>query len=344
MVIYIFGSLSILLLIGIVIGYYFSEKGYSGQISSHFDGSKFFNPNGKSGNGIKEVFKLIHSRKPTKWIENYETFTRDTLINDNLTDSLRLVFVNHSTFLIQVDSVNILIDPIWSDRCSPIQWMGPKRNRPPGITFNSLPKIDVVLISHNHYDHLDKNTVLKLQQKFTPQFIVPLGVSHFFRRLGIENVTEIDWNKNMNVNNLKITAMPAVHFSSRGLFDRDKTLWCGFMVEGSKTIYYAGDTAYDDTIFKTIGETFPNIDVAIIPIGAYKPNWFMAPIHTSPNEAVQIHLDIKSKKAIATHFGTFALADEGQGEAGDDLRKALEYYKIPREQFLLPDEGVFYTY
>lgn len=341
---YILAFILFIFVLIIGFGFHFSEKGYSGASSEHFDGKTFVNPNGKKGNGFKEVLKFITSRKPTKWNENYETYIRDTLIEDNYTDSLKLIFVNHSTFLIQMDTLNILTDPIWSDRCSPMQWIGPKRNRPAGVTFNSLPDIDLVLISHNHYDHLDKNTILRLQEKHQPKFIVPLGVSYFFKGLGIENVIEMDWEEEVHFNTISIIATPAVHFSSRGLFDRNKTLWCGFIIQGSKKIYYAGDTAYDERIFKEIGSKNPDIDVSLIPIGAYRPSWFMSPIHTNPDEAVKIHLDTNSKNSIAVHFGTFALADEGQGEAGDDLNDALTKYSVSKNVFILPEEGVFYTY
>ncbi|MCL4158274.1 UNVERIFIED_CONTAM: hypothetical protein GTU68_002778, partial [Idotea baltica] len=257
---------------------------------------------------------------------------------------IKLIFVNHSTFLIQLDTLNILTDPIWSKRCSPSQLIGPARQRPPGITFESLPNIDVVLISHNHYDHLDKQTIKRLQKEHKPQFIVPLGVSHFFKKLGIENVIEIDWNEEVAFKSIKIKGTPAVHFSSRGLFDGDKTLWCGYIIKGSKKVYFAGDTAYDEHIFKNIGIENPTIDLSIIPIGAYKPNWFMTRIHTNPSEAVQIHLDLKSKKSVATHFGTFALADEAQSEAGKDLKVALLERKIKTGEFIIPEEGVFYEF
>jgi L-ascorbate metabolism protein UlaG (beta-lactamase superfamily) len=342
--VYILSFIFLSLIISFIIGCKSSKNVYSGEVSNHYNGKKFVNTNGNKENGLKEVFKFLRTRKPGVWTKDYETYSRDTLIENNDTDNIKLIFVNHSTFLIQLDSLNILTDPIWSDRCSPVQWFGPKRNRPPGVTFQSLPNIDLVLISHNHYDHLDKNTILELQKEHEPQFIVPLGVSHFFKRLGIDNVIEIDWNEEVEFKSIKIKGTPAVHFSSRGAFDKDKTLWCGYLIEGSKKIYFAGDTGYDEDIFKKIGNENPNIDVSIIPIGAYKPNWFMSSIHTNPSEAVQIHLDLKTKNSVATHFGTFALADEGQGEAGKDLKIALLKNKITTDRFIIPDEGVFYEF
>ena len=332
----------LLIIIGIV-GCKSSKNIYSGEISDHYNGKKFINTNGDEGNELKDVFKFLRTSKG-KWTKNYETYTRDSLIKNNYTDDIKLIFVNHSTFLIQLDTLNILTDPIWSKRCSPSQLIGPARYRPAGITFESLPNIDVVLISHNHYDHLDKQTIKRLQKEHKPQFIVPLGVSHFFKKIGVENVIEIDWDEEVKFKALKIKATPAVHFSSRGIFDRDKTLWCGYIVEGSKKIYFASDTAYDETIFKKMGTENPKIDLSIIPIGAYKPNWFMTRIHTNPSEAAQIHLDLKSKQSVAAHFGTFALANEAQGEAIKDLKTALLDKKIENGKFIIPEEGIFYSY
>jgi L-ascorbate metabolism protein UlaG (beta-lactamase superfamily) len=338
------GFLFFSLMIGLFVGCGIFKKGYSGNVSDHFNGKKFVNTNGRKVNGAKELFKFMRTRNPTKWIKAYETYSRDLPIANNDTDSIKLIFINHSTFLIQLDTLNILTDPIWSERCSPVQWAGPKRNRPPGVTFKSLPNIDLVLISHNHYDHLDKNTILALQKEHAPQFIVPLGVSPFFKRLGIQNVIEIDWDEEIEFKSLKIKGTPAVHFSSRGAFDQDKTLWCGYLIKGSKHIYFAGDTGYDENIFKKIGNENPNLDLSILPIGAYKPNWFMSLIHTNPDEAVKIHIDLKTKQSIATHFGTFALADEGQGEAEKDLNIALGMNKISADKFLIPAEGIFYSF
>jgi len=211
--------------------------------------------------------------------------------------------------------------------------------RPPGIRFEDLPKIDLVLLSHNHYDHLDISTVFRLEEKFQPTFIVPLGVASFLKNNDIGTVVELDWWEHTN-QVLNITAVPAQHFSGRGFYDRDRSLWCGYIIEyQNKKLYFAGDSGYG-SFFKDIGKRFGPLDVSMIPIGAYLPKWFMSPIHVAPQESVKIHQDVQSKQSIAMHFGTFPLADDGMGRAEKDLKSALKKTKINQSDFLIPDEGI----
>lgn len=240
-----------------------------------------------------------------------------------------------------MDGVNILIDPVWSFRASPLTWAGPKRLRQPGLHLDSLPKVDLVLLTHNHYDHLDINTIKKTDERYNPQYIVPLGVDKVLARLGISNVQQLDWHQHVMFGKLKIAATPAIHFSGRGMLDRNNTLWCGFMINGAKNLYFVGDTAYDDKLFKDIGNKYPRVDFSVIPIGAYKPKWFMSPIHTDSEEAVRIHQDTGSKKSIACHFGTFQLADEGLADVITDFDTALKMFGITAGQFILPKEGTY---
>jgi len=201
----------------------------------------------------------------------------------------------------------VVTDPVWSDRCSPVQFAGPARFRPPGVKFEDLPKVDVVVISHNHYDHLDKSTILDLIEKHDPIFVVPLGLDHLIKKWGATKIHSFDWWDKQKINSLNIQSVPANHFTSRGTFDRDQTLWCGYILNmNGHKIYFAGDTGYGD-VFKEIGNRIGAIDVSLIPIGAYLPRWFMSPIHVSPKESVLIHKDVNSKHSIGMHFGTFAL-------------------------------------
>ncbi len=338
---YLFLGITILT---VVFGFILSGPGYDGPKSEHFDGKRFVNPNGLQAQNLIGVMKYGLFRKPEKWVKNYETDVRSESIPPVQESQVQISFVNHSTFLIQVAGLNILTDPVWSKRCSPFQWVGPERMRPPGISMDQLPPIDLVLLSHNHYDHLDVNTVKEVKQRFNPQFIVPLGVGAYFNKLGIDDVEEIDWHQKINKSNIVIKGVPGSHFTSRGLFDRDKTLWCGYLLEidGYK-IYFAGDTGYGDN-FKAMGEQEGVIDLALIPIGAYKPEWFMSPIHISPDQAVQVHNDVNAKQSIAMHFGTFPLADDGMDTPAKDLLIALDKYGVNKEKFIIPDEGKSYVF
>lgn len=258
---------------------------------------------------------------------------------EKIEKGIKFTFVNHTTFLIQFNGINILTDPIWSERTSPFQWIGPKRQAKPGIKFEDLPHIDFILISHNHYDHLDVGTLKQLDQKFSPQIIVGLGVGAFLKKEGIKQVKEMDWWGKVDFGKFTLHSVPAQHFSGRGTLDRNKTLWCGFVLETKEgSIYFAGDTGFG-VFLEIIKERFPKLDLALLPIGAYKPSWFMSPIHISPKEAVQIHKMLNIRKSIATHFGTFALADEGWNEPIKDLKSALETDTLTQEDFIALTNG-----
>ena len=327
-------------LVMITVGMSMSAPRYRGPVSDHFDGSKFLNPGGVQAKGGLEVLKWMINRKRGPWKENTtENYGKHPL--GHFTDGIRITFVNHSTFLIQVDGLNILTDPIWSKRVSPFRWIGPKRMKLPGIKFEDLPQIHVVILSHNHYDHLDVQTMRMVFGAHHPKIITPLGVKAFLDQEYIAGATEADWWEAVELNNtVKIQAVPAQHFSGRGLLDRDATLWCGFVIKTSKgNIYFAGDTGYNSQTFKDIGSQCGPIKISLLPVGAYKPDWFMSPIHTSPEESVKIHLDVRSETSIATHFGTFPLADDGYEDPMNDLKLAKVKYNLPPEEFLVFKEG-----
>ncbi|MEZ5041594.1 MAG: MBL fold metallo-hydrolase [Saprospiraceae bacterium] len=323
----------------LTIGSLLSAPKHRGPVSVHFNGKVFQNPGGVKAKGFKDVFPMLLKQKRGPWPEITEA-KKQPHPPERVTKGIQLTFVNHSTFLIQVDGLNILTDPVWSKRVSPFQWAGPKRMRPPGIEMDQLPPIDVLLLSHNHYDHLDLPTVKTLLTKHQPQIITPLGVGQFIQQQTGKTAVDMDWWDHFDFSDdLRISCVPAQHFSGRGILDRDATLWCGYMLQTKTgTIYFAGDSGYGP-FFKTIGEKFPSIDLALLPIGAYRPIWFMSPIHTSPEEAVKIHLDIKSKQSVATHFGTFPLAYEGKEEPMADLQKALQEMNIPASEFWVLEEG-----
>ncbi len=329
----------------LLIGYSISEPGYTGEKSAHFNGKQFINQSGKQAKGFGDLIKWMRQREKKPWTKNMDIeYAPAPEANPN-PDTVKITFVNHSTFLIQYKGVNIITDPIWSKRTSPFQWAGPERMRPPGIRFEDLPKIDLVIISHNHYDHLDANTMKDLLKVHNPKVIAPLGVSAYIKSLGFENTEDLDWWTVSDFKNLKITCVPAQHFSGRGMFDRDATLWAGYVIQSDeKTIYFAGDTGYDEKLFREIGEKFDSMDVSMIPIGAYKPKWFMSPIHVSPEEGLLIHKDVRSKKSIGMHFGTFPLADDSQKDPINDLKLGLNESGIDENSFIIPEEGKGYSY
>ena len=320
-------------------GYFFSAPKYRGPVSDHFNGKTFINPDNVKAKGLGDVIRWATNRKPEPWTEHTGMNYGEKPTERNV-DGIRITFVNHSTFLIQVDSVNILTDPVWSERCSPLSFVGPKRMRPPGILFEDLPPIDVVILSHNHYDHLDESTMKKLIKTHDPQIITPLGVGAFIKHLGSGHTHDMDWWEQTELSSgIPIVAVPAQHFSGRGTFDRDATLWCGYVIKSrAGNIYFAGDSGYGD-FFKTIGKEFGEMAVSLIPIGAYLPQWFMSPIHISPEEAVQVHKDVNSKITLGMHFGTFPLADDGPERPKTDLKKALKEAGIDPGEFIIPFEG-----
>ncbi len=317
---------------------------YKGPITNHFNGKKFFNPGmpEREGGG---VLKWLFNRDKGPWPKQPDAFVgpRPALRIEG--DSLVVTFVNHSTFLLQTNGMNILTDPVWSKRVGPTAWLGVKRRRPPGLRFEELPPIDVVLLSHNHYDHLDLPTLKKLVQVHNPLFITPLGVSHLPKSVGGRTLRELDWNDTLRVNSkLTLTCTQAQHFSNRGLGDGDETLWAGYLLHTTfGTTYFCGDSGYG-AHFKRIAEqarrsaTGP-IKLALLPIGSYRPEWFMAPVHVSPAGAVQAFIDLNAEQAVGIHFGTFQQGDDGLFEPADDLLKAMREKNKAEGLFMVPKEG-----
>jgi L-ascorbate metabolism protein UlaG (beta-lactamase superfamily) len=338
-----FFLLFIILVIPVVffsVSIFLSAPKYNGQVSDHFNGKTFINPGNVKAKGLGDVLKWMINRKKGEWKEiKKEDYGKRPLERER--EHIRITFVNHSTFLIQVDGLNILTDPIWSERTSPFSWAGPRRMRPPGIKFEDIPRIHAVLVSHNHYDHLDIPTMRMIFGAHHPQIITPLGVKQFLDSESISGGKDLDWWQESKLSDaVTVQCVPAQHFSGRGALDRDATLWCGYVLKTTRgNIYFAADTGYNESTFKEIGERAGKMRVALIPIGAYKPEWFMSPIHVSPEEAVKIHLDVKSSASIATHFGTFPLADDGYEDPVRDLKTALAKFNLNEEAFVALKEG-----
>ena len=340
MILVIFGLIVVVPLVMVMIGMYISGPKYNGPASDHFDGSKFSNPLGVKAKDGMEVLKWMTNRKRGPWKEDLTAhYGKHPLAH--FSGGIRITFVNHSTFLIQVDGLNILTDPVWSKRAGPFGWLGPKRMKLPGIRFEDLPEIHVVALTHNHYDHLDLQTMRMVFGAHHPRIITPLGVKAFLDHHYISGAIEADWWQELILDNqVKVQAVPAQHFSGRGVLDRDATLWCGYVIKTSAgNIYFAGDTGYNDETFKEIRSRCGPMKISFLPIGAYKPDWFMSPIHTSPEESVKIHIDVGSATSIAMHFGTFPLADDGCDEPANDLKLAMAKYQISTDEFLVLKEG-----
>ena len=257
-----------------------------------------------------------------------------------------ITWVGHATMLVQANGLNVLTDPIFSDRVSPVQFAGPKRAQPPGLSIAQLPPIDVVLVSHNHYDHLDKNTVLALykQAPGVTLFLVPLGVKDWFTDLGITNVKELDWWDSVLVKGVEFNFTPVQHWSARSFNDRSQTLWGGWAVLGSDAHwYFSGDTGYSQDFADTqrrfasrqTSAQGGGFDIALLALGAYEPRWFMKEQHINPAEAVQIHKDLGAKRSVGVHWGTFALTDEPLDQPPKDLTTARLAANIRGDDFFL---------
>lgn len=249
---------------------------------------------------------------------------------------LTVTWVGHSTMLLQLGAFNILTDPVWSERASPLRFAGPRRLMPPGVDFDALPPVDVVLLSHNHYDHLDAHTVRRLAARHPDaHWLAPLGLSRWLVRRGVRSVAELDWWQHSPVQAVGgtaiVTCAPAQHFSARGLGDRNDTLWCSWAVSAEgQSLYFGGDTGHHPD-FGLIGERLGPFDVILLPIGAYEPRWFMRPVHMDPDEAVQAFLALRSRDRaghhavmVPLHWGTFELTDEPMDEPAAESSHRLE--------------------
>jgi len=247
------------------------------------------------------------------------TFEAPRVLNDGAalragTVNPSITWVGHSTLLVQLDGLNVLADPTWSARASPVSWGGPRRLSPPGLAFESLPQIDIVVISHDHYDHLDLATVKSLAEKHNPLFLVPLGLKAWFAENGMSRVEELDWWQEREYGGVTFVCLPSQHFSQRTLWDGNTRLWATWAVLGrERRFYFSGDTAYFAG-FKEIGKRLGPFDVAAVAIGAYEPPEIMKSVHVTPEEAVQAFVDVNARVLIGIHWGTFDLAEESLDE------------------------------
>ena len=298
--------------------------------SDHFDGQRFRNLAGAAGPPFTDVPKMLSERR-TPWPSRIDEPPQIPPALDGAAASV--TFIGHSTMLIQTPAGNILTDPMYSQRAGPLNLVGPRRVRQPAVRFDDLPPISTVLLSHNHYDHCDRRTLRRLAKRFDPLVVTPIGNARLVRSTGIRRVEELDWWQEATTSAMPVTVTPARHFSARTPFDRNRALWGGFAVTiGRARLFFAGDSAYT-VYFKEIARRLGPIDLALIPIGAYEPRWFMQSVHMNPEEAVQAHIDLEARESIGMHFGTFRLTAEAIDEPLRALAASLDAHHTPPERF-----------
>jgi L-ascorbate metabolism protein UlaG (beta-lactamase superfamily) len=306
-------------------------------VSDHCDGERFFNP-GANARPLGDVIKWMRTRQRTAWPAHVPLTPHPGPPQAVAPGSVAITFIGHSTFLIRTASTVIVTDPVLTSHAGPFGRMGPRRVRPPGIAPRALPPVDLVLVSHNHYDHLQPASLRSFATRAL--FVTTLGVGRQLdRQESPGQVHELDWWQTTTIGRAEVTAVPAQHFSARTPWDRNRTLWCGFVVRvDGVTVCFAGDSGYSPH-FKGIGARFPSIDIALLPIGAYEPRWFMAPVHMNPEEAVRAHLDLGARASIGMHFGTFQLTDEAIDEPLRALERARAAHGLSAEAFRVLDAG-----
>ena len=320
-------------------------KTYAGPVSDHFDGTHFFDPDGVPPKSLREVLRWQFGgdRQRSTWPEWAPSPYADTPPPRVDGGKVRFSFVGHVSWLVQAAGLNILVDPVWSERASPVSFAGPKRHNDPGIAFDALPRIDVVLVSHGHYDHLDVATLSKLAGKFAPRVITPLGNDVTMRSTDDAIKAEgFDWHDRVDLGNgIGVTLVPTRHWSARGLFDRNKALWASFVLETpAGKLYIVCDSGYGDgRHFRRVAEQHGPLRLAILPIGAYEPRWFMKDQHMNPSDAVKALADCGAAQALAHHHGTFQLTDEAIDAPVTALHAALDEAEIPRERFVALKPG-----
>jgi L-ascorbate metabolism protein UlaG (beta-lactamase superfamily) len=296
-----------------------AARRFRGTVSDHFDGARFFTPgvpkrllrDAADETERKSVWLWLLSRRRGAWRQKT---VPTTVPRERVHEGICVTYINHATVLLQFERINIITDPVFAKRASPFRFMGPMRFANAGVRIEDLPPIDVVLLSHNHYDHMDLASLRAIQEKWRPRIYTGLGNASYLALKGISGATEMDWWDVAGDGAISIHCVPAQHFSARSFSDRNKTLWCGFVLRTvAGDIYFAGDTGYGPFV-DTIAARFGRFKLALIPIGAYEPAWMMQPVHVNPTEAINMYDVLKVETAVAIHHGTFRLTDESQDE------------------------------
>lgn len=319
------------------------DRYYAGPVSDHFDGERFFNPDGVQPTGLGAFLRWQLSGGRQPWPE---TVPVTPAVPAARVEGERMVVtaVGHATLLIQTQGLNILTDPVWAERTSPVGFAGPKRVRAPGIRFADLPKIDVVLVSHNHYDHLDLATLKALWDRDRPLIVTPLGNAALMARVGVDAVAR-DWGQSVGVTpGISVTVERVQHWSSRWGQDRNRALWGGFSIATpAGAIYFSGDCGYGDgSAFREAAAARGPYRLALLPVGAYEPRWFMRYQHMNPEDAVSAFRDLGAAHAVGIHWGVWQLTDEAIDASPRDLATALGAAGIDPARFpaLVPGESM----
>jgi L-ascorbate metabolism protein UlaG (beta-lactamase superfamily) len=342
-VLYVLAPLALFGVAAVVADRRLGAEPWDGPASDHFDGRRFVNPEPYEDKSLGDLlrWRLAVAREGRgRWPEWVDAALGPRPPERVEAGPLRATLVNHATVLIQLDGVNVLTDPVWSERVGPVSWLGPRRVRQPGLRFEDLPPIDVVVISHNHYDHMDIPTLRRLAATHRPRILAGLGNAKYLADRGVAGVEDLDWGDTAVVGAVRVTAVPLRHWSARARSDRRHTLWAGYVMHGaSGRVYFGGDTGYGRH-FAEVGARFGPFDLAVLPIGAFAPRWFMGDNHMSPREAVRAAEELRAAVAIPMHYGTFALGSDGEAEPLDSLRAALGEAGEAAARFVIAEHGV----
>lgn len=309
---------------------------------AHWDGEHFRNPNRTPKHDAWAALRWLRTREPAtwpRWVDSAPSREKPAACHSQQIADWRVTYVNHATVLLQIGPWNLLTDPVWSDRVSPVTFAGPQRVRSVGIALDDLPPIHAVLLSHDHYDHLDIRTLMWLEARDKPLVVTGLGVDAVLTSHGLSRVAALDWWQSVALGPLELFFLPAQHFSGRGARDRNRTLWGSVLVSSSAgDAYFAGDTGYGPH-FKAIHARFGPPRLSLLPIGAYAPRWFMGPVHMDPTDAVRAHQDLRAIYSLGIHFNTFQLTDEAIDAPVHSLQQALAEQGVAQAHFGVLAEG-----
>jgi len=329
-----------------------ASRYYDGPVSDHFDGARFYDRRGVAPRRQRDLLRWLVDRQrrgtKAKWPARAPSPYADRPPVRVEGTAWRLSFVGHASWFVQTAGLNVLIDPVWSKRVSPFRFVGPKRVNDPGIAFADLPPVDVVLVSHAHYDHLDVATLSRLAAAHRPRFVTPLGNDVIMRKHDAAIAAEpYDWHERVDVGaGVTVTLVPTRHWSARNLSDRNMSLWASFVIEApGGRAYVVADSGYGEgDHFRDARERYGPFQLAVLPIGAYEPRWFMRDQHMNPAESVQAFIDCGTEVALAHHHGTFQLTDEAIDAPRLALADALAAAGIPPERFRVLRPGEVFKF